>query len=80
VSGVGQNFFTRGQFKIRLGHHAGQLLEGYFGFPTELLFRLGGVAQQQINLGRAQVTRILFNVNLPIQFQYAEDLVEKHAH
>lgn len=44
--------------QIRLDHHFGELLEAYFRFPTKGSPRLFGIADQDINLGRANELQI----------------------
>src|SRR2546427_12980746 len=54
--------FALGQFEIGLDHHFDQVLEIDPGLPSQQAPRLGGVALQQIDLGRAQVTWVGLNV------------------
>src|ERR1044072_3741059 len=46
------------QLDVRVSHHARHLLEARARHPAELLARLGRVADQVLDLGRAQEARI----------------------
>ena len=46
---------------------ADQVLEGGCWLPAELAAGLAGVAEQQVDLGGAEVARVDFDVLLPVQ-------------
>src|SRR5579885_369202 len=62
-------FFALGEFEIGLDHHLDELREIDPRLPAENAARLGGIALQQINLGRAQVTRVGLDVFVPVELE-----------
>jgi hypothetical protein len=53
----GKKDFGRETGSVRFGHRLDETLEDRLGFPTELLFGLGIVTDQKINLDGAVVAR-----------------------
>ena len=51
-------FIPLGGLQIFSHHFCYQFIEGDFGYPAELLFGLGGVAEQGFDFGGAEVARV----------------------
>ncbi len=47
-----------GELEVVIGHEVDELAEAGGGNPAELLFRLRGVAEEQVDLGRTEVARV----------------------
>jgi hypothetical protein len=50
--------------KIRFYHHLDELSRRYPGLPIKVLFCLGGVAKEQIDLCRPEIARVDFDQDL----------------
>ena len=51
-------FVSLGALEVFAHHLGDEFVEGDLGGPAELLFGLGRVAQQGLDFGRAEVTRV----------------------
>ena len=64
-------------FDVGVDHELDQLLEANLGFPAELALRLGWIADEQIDFGRAFVAGVILHVFLPIQPDMTEGFLHK---
>src|SRR5688500_3421572 len=76
---VADNALAAGEAQVVLGHPPRQLLEGYLRLPAEVTPGLGGVAEQEVDFGRAEVAGVDLDVLLPVEVEQAEHLVEELA-
>src|ERR1700719_548560 len=73
-------YLARQQFHVRIHHDANQLLESYFRFPAEDLFRLRRIADEQVDLRWTFITRIVFDVLFPIKIDMCKGRFGEFAH
>ena len=66
------------RFAVSSDHFFDEIMESRFVRPTEFFMRLGWVANQQIDLGRAEIPRINLDENIAGIF-IAADLVDGRA-
>ena len=76
---VGDDAFAAGEFPVGFGHHLCQVLEGDLGLPAEGAAGLGGVAEEEVDLGGAEVAGVDLDVLVPVEAEEAEALVEELA-
>src|ERR671913_1112792 len=76
---IRDQFFALGDLPVALRHHLSQGFERDLRLPLQLLAGLARVAQEQVDLGRAEVAGVDFDVFLPVEVEDAEHLVEERA-
>ena len=67
VSRGAQRLLPIRKLQVGLDHHPNQFAETDTGFPSELLLRFGRVSQEQVDLGRSQIARVVLDEILPIE-------------
>src|SRR5437588_6235267 len=69
--------FAAREFEVTLDHLAHKLVEAGLRLPAKYLARLRGVADQHVNLSRAEVARVYLDVLLPVEVEQPESLLQK---
>src|SRR5438105_2027495 len=67
VAGGGEGFFLARELEVAIDHEADELGEFDPGGPAEAFAGLGGVAEEIVDFGGAEVARIDFDVAGPIE-------------
>src|SRR5579859_7653598 len=68
------------ELAVVVDHHPHELREAHRRLPAELLLRLRVVADEEVDLGRAEVAWIDLHVLVPVEACVTERLVEELAH
>ena len=79
MAGSGQGLFLAGQLEIVVHHEPHQFLEAYPRFPAKQALHFGSIAHQIIDLGRAEVARVGFDMPGPIEAAVGAGQVEEFA-
>ena len=76
---LGDYSFAFSQFPIGLRHHFCKCFKGYVGLPSKRFAGVRRIAQEQIDFGGAEISRVDFHVLLPVEVEQAEYFVQEFA-
>ena len=77
VAGLKECLFLAGLFHIRFDHHVNQLIKAHPGFPSQYVFSLGRIPEEDVDLGGTEILGIDDDVFLIIEIQLPENFLHK---